>query len=472
MLKVAIASHLAMDLNTKNWAGWFELAAHAGWCFMKIAMIGTGYVGLVSGACFSHFGFEVVCVDQNSEKIQVLENGHVPIYEPGLEAIILESRSKGHLSFTTDLASACNSASAIFIAVGTPNDEVTGHANLTYVFEAGRQIAACLKTYAVVVIKSTVPMGTSQRLREIMLEANPKAQFDIASNPEFLREGSAVEDFLRPDRVVIGVDTEKAEALMRQLYKPLSDRHVPIVITSSASAEMIKYTANCYLAMRIGFVNQVSDVCEAVGADIGEVALGVGLDKRIGQHYFAPGPGIGGSCFPKDTLAMVGIAQDHRVSMSIIEEFIVANDKRRHNVAHRVAAALGENVRGKKVAIFGIAFKANTDDIRDSASLVAIPLLQDMGTIVSAYDPAAMENGRKTFKDVAWCNTPYEAALNADVVVVLTEWKEFRELDFEKLKSHMRAPLMVDFRNLFQPQALARAGFTYHSMGRASSVPL
>lgn len=438
---------------------------------MKIAVIGTGYVGLVTGACFSHFGFDVVCVDQNADKIKSLEKGVIPIYEPGLEQVILENRGKGRLTFATDLRLACKDAAAIFIAVGTPTDEKTGQADLASVFKVGRQIAPLLENYAVVVIKSTVPVGTAVRLHELILQTNDKAQFDIASNPEFLREGSAVEDFLRPDRVVIGVNTKKAETVLRQLYKPLSDQNVPMVITSSASAEMIKYTANCYLAMRIGFVNQVSDVCEAVGADIGEVALGVGLDKRIGQHYFAPGPGIGGSCFPKDTLAMVGIAQDHRVSMSIIAEFIVANDKRRQDVAHRIAAALGGKVRGKKVAIFGIAFKANTDDIRDSASLVAIPILQDMGASVSVYDPAAMDNGRRNFTDIDWCNSPYDAALNADVVVVLTEWKEFRELDFAKLKSKMRVPLIVDFRNLFEPKVLAHAGFAYHSMGRASSSP-
>ncbi len=435
---------------------------------MKIAVIGTGYVGLVSGACFSHLGFDVVCVDQNAEKIRSLEKGAIPIYEPGLEPIILENRDKGRLSFTTDLRQACGGAAIIFIAVGTPTDEKTGQADLTSVFDAGRQIAPFLETYAVVVIKSTVPVGTSLRLHDIILETNAKAQFDIASNPEFLREGSAVEDFLRPDRVVIGLSSKKAEVLMRELYRPLSDHAVPLVITSSASAEMIKYTANCYLAMRIGFVNQVSDVCEAVGADIGEVALGVGLDRRIGQHYFAPGPGIGGSCFPKDTLAMVAIAQDHHVSMSIIEEFVVANDKRRQNVAHKIVAAMGGNIRGKKIAIFGIAFKANTDDIRDSAAIIVIPLLQQMGALISAYDPAAMDHGRNTFQNVKWCEDPYEAAKDAESVVILTEWKEFREIDFQQLKAIMRISLIVDFRNLYLPEAVSDAGFSYHSMGRAA----
>ncbi len=434
---------------------------------MKIAVIGTGYVGLVSGACFSQFGYDVVCVDQNSEKIRALESGIVPIYEPGLEKVIVDGRNAGHLEFTTDLARACQDAIAIFIAVGTPTDEKSGQADLTHVFEAGRQIAKVLKNYAVVVIKSTVPVGTAARLREIMLNENPDAQFDVSSNPEFLREGSAVDDFLRPDRVVIGVSAKKSETVMRKIYQPLSDQNVPIVFTSSASAEMIKYTANCYLAMRIGFVNQVSDLCEAVGADIGEVALGVGLDKRIGQHYFAPGPGIGGSCFPKDTLAMVAIAQDNHVSMSIIEEFVVANEKRRLNIAHRVAAALGGDLTGKTIAILGIAFKANTDDIRDSASLVVIPLLQKMGAIIKAYDPAAMENGRRTFQNVTWAGSAYEAATDVDAVVILTEWQEFRKVDFEELKTKMRSPLIIDFRNLYAPEVLMKAGFIYHSMGRA-----
>lgn len=435
---------------------------------MKIAIIGTGYVGLVSGACFSQFGYDVVCVDQNSEKIRDLQSGIVPIYEPGLEKVIADSRNAGHLEFTTDLASACHNAIAIFIAVGTPTNEKSGQADLTYVFKAGRQIAKYLKNYAVVVIKSTVPVGTAARLRAIMLHENPEAQFDVSSNPEFLREGSAVDDFLRPDRVVIGVAAKKAETIMRKIYQPLSDQNVPLVFTSSASAEMIKYTANCYLAMRIGFVNQVSDLCEAVGADIGEVALGVGLDKRIGQHYFAPGPGIGGSCFPKDTLAMVAIAQDNHVSMSIIEEFVVANEKRRINIAHRVAAAMGGDLTGKSIAILGIAFKANTDDIRDSASLVVIPLLQKMGAKIKAYDPAAMENGRRTFQNVEWVNTAYEAAADVDAVVVLTEWQEFKKIDLGVLKSKMRKPLIIDFRNLYKPDVLQKAGFIYHSMGRAT----
>ena len=296
---------------------------------MKIAIIGTGYVGLVSGACFSHFGFDVDCVDQDVEKIAALESGHIPIYEPGLEVMVMRSRSKGNLTFTTNLASAVKGAEAVIIAVGTPTKKGEDQADLSYVFEAGRQVARLITSYTVVVIKSTVPVGTATRLRAIMVEANPLAQFDVASNPEFLREGSAVDDFLRPDRVVIGVNSPEAEKLMRNLYQPLSASAVPLVVTSSSSAELIKYTANCYLAMRIGFVNQVADLCEAVGADIREVALGAGLDKRIGLHYFAPGPGFGGSCFPKDTRAMIAMAREHEIPITIIEDVVQANERRR-----------------------------------------------------------------------------------------------------------------------------------------------
>lgn len=435
---------------------------------MKIAVIGTGYVGLVSGACFSHFGFEVACVDQDAAKIAALESGVIPIYEPGLENVVVRSRRTGNLSFTTDLASAVKGAEAVFIAVGTPTKAGEDQADLTYVFEAARQVARLIKTYTVVVIKSTVPVGTATKLRAIMLEANPSAQFDVASNPEFLREGSAVDDFLHPDRVVIGVSSPEAEKVMRNLYQPLSASAVPLVVTSSTSAELIKYTANCYLAMRIGFVNQVADLCEAVGADIREVALGAGLDKRIGLHYFAPGPGFGGSCFPKDTRAMIAMAREHHVPVSIVEDVVTANERRRVSVAQRVAQGLGRDVNGVKIAILGIAFKADTDDIRDAAALEVIPALQNLGAIISAFDPAAMEHGQNTFKNVEWCDDMYATAKDADAVVILTEWNEFRGVDFARLKSTMRAPVIFDFRNLYQPDDVVKAGFSYHSLGRAS----
>ncbi len=435
---------------------------------MKIAVIGTGYVGLVSGACFSHFGFDVVCVDQDAKKIASLESGIIPIYEPGLEAVVARSRQKGNLTFSTELAGAVNDAQAVFIAVGTPTKAGEDQADLSYVFEAGRQVARLITSYTVVVIKSTVPVGTANKLRAIMLEANPSAQFDVASNPEFLREGSAVDDFLHPDRVVIGVNSPEAEKVMRNLYQPLSASSVPLVVTSSTSAELIKYTANCYLAMRIGFVNQVADLCEAVGADIREVALGAGLDKRIGLHYFAPGPGFGGSCFPKDTRAMIAMAREHKVPVSIIEDVVVANERRRVAVAPRIAAVLGDAVQKSKIAILGIAFKADTDDIRDAAALEVIPALQAMGATISVFDPAAMEHGRKTFSNVEWCNDIYSAAQNADAVVVLTEWNEFRGIDFAKLKKAVRGTVILDFRNLYLPDDVVKAGFSYHSLGRAS----
>ena len=435
---------------------------------MKLAVIGTGYVGLVSGACFSHFGFVVACVDQDAAKIAALESGIIPIYEPGLESVVGRSRLNGNLSFTTDLAAAVNGAEAVFIAVGTPTKAGEDEADLTYVFEAGRQVARLISSYTVVVIKSTVPVGTATKLRAIMLEANPAAQFDVASNPEFLREGSAVDDFLHPDRVVIGVNSPEAEKVMRNLYQPLSASAVPMVVTSSESAELIKYTANCYLAMRIGFVNQVADLCETVGADIREVALGAGLDKRIGLHYFAPGPGFGGSCFPKDTRAMIAMAREHKVPVSIIEDVVAANERRRVSVAQRVAAVLGSAVKESKIAILGIAFKADTDDIRDAPALEVIPALQAVGAKISVFDPAAMEHGRKVFTNVQWCEDMYSAAKNADAIVVLTEWNDFRGVDFVKLKNAVRGAVIFDFRNLYQPDDVVKAGFSYHSLGRAS----
>jgi UDPglucose 6-dehydrogenase len=436
---------------------------------MKIAVIGTGYVGLVSGACFSHFGFDVVCVDQNSAKIESLKKGEIPIYEPGLDVVVAASTRKGNLTFTTNLALAMEGADVVLIAVGTPTAPGDDHADLTYVFEAGKQVANLISSYTVVVIKSTVPVGTAARLNKLMAETNPQAEFDVASNPEFLREGSAVDDFLHPDRVVIGVNSKAAEAVMRKLYQPLSASAVPLVVTSSASAELIKYAANCYLAMRIGFVNQVADVCEAVGADIKQVALGAGLDKRIGLHYFAPGPGFGGSCFPKDTRALMALARDCGAPVSIIEEVVNANEKRRHSAADKIIKVMDGNVKGKKIAILGIAFKADTDDIRDAAALAIIPELQSKGAVVSAFDPEAMEHGKSQFQNVLWCEDSYAAAKDADIVVVLTEWNEFRGIDFGKLKKAVKGLVIMDFRNLYVPEDVAKAGFAYHSLGRSAA---
>jgi UDPglucose 6-dehydrogenase len=439
---------------------------------MKITVIGTGYVGLVSGTCFSHFGFEVVCVDQNAGKIKSLSSGHVPIYEPGLEAIIMASTQKGRLSFTTNLQDAMVNTAVIFIAVGTPTDDLTGRADLSYVYEAGRQIAKLLTSYTVVVIKSTVPVGTAKKLRSVMLEANPSAKFDVASNPEFLREGSAVEDFLKPDRVVIGLNSTAAETVMRAIYQPLSNQNVPMIFTTSESAELTKYAANCYLAMRIAYVNQMSDLCEAVGADIAEVALGAGLDERIGTHYFAPGPGYGGSCFPKDTKALVAIGRDSGSPVSIIEDVVLANDKRRVAVANKIANALGGNLKGKRIAILGIAFKAETDDLRDAAALTVIPTLQNMGADIVVFDPVAMEHGAKIFSDVTWAADLYKAANQSDAVVVLTEWSDFRGVDFPRLMGLVKTPIIIDFRNLYEPSAVTEFGFSYYSMGRQPKHPV
>lgn len=433
---------------------------------MKIAVIGTGYVGLVSGACFSQFGFQVTCVDHDAKKVETLNLNRIPIYEPGLEDLVASARRKGHLSFTTDLPKAVGQAELAFIAVGTPTGQNGDHADLTYVFEAGRQIARAMTSFMVVVIKSTVPVGTAAKLRKVMAEANPNADFEVASNPEFLREGSAVDDFMIPDRIVVGVKSARAETVLRQLYQPLIAKGVPFIVTSSESAELIKYAANSYLALRIGFVNQLTDICEAVDADIAEVARGVGLDKRIGPQYFSPGPGYGGSCFPKDTRALAATAKDFGASITIIEDVILANERRQESLAGRVLAAAGGSVQGKRVAVLGIAFKAETDDIRDTPTLKMIPALQGMGAQVAAYDPAAMENAKRVFSNVVWCENVVDTVRKADVVVIATEWDEFRGLDLVELRGLVNAPVMVDFRNIYQPADVVKAGFVYHSLGR------
>jgi UDPglucose 6-dehydrogenase len=433
---------------------------------MRIAVIGTGYVGLVSGACFSQFGFQVTCVDHDLVKVATLNQNRIPIYEPGLEDIVATSRRKGHLTFTTDLSGAVGSAELALIAVGTPTGHNGDHADLTYVFEAGRQIARAAKSYLVVVIKSTVPVGTAAKLRKIMAEANPQADFEVCSNPEFLREGSAVDDFMVPDRIVVGVQSARSEAVLRRLYQPLIAKGVPFIATSSESAELIKYAANSYLALRIGFVNQLTDICEAVDADIAEVARGVGLDKRIGPQYFAPGPGYGGSCFPKDTRALAATARDYAAPITIIEDVILANERRQDSLAGRVAGAAGGDIRGKRIAVLGIAFKAETDDIRDTPALKMIPGLQALGAKVAAYDPAAMANAKQVFDAVDWCENVTTTVTGADVVVIATEWDEFRGLDLIAMRKLVRGALLVDLRNIFGPEDVSRAGFTYHSLGR------
>ena len=435
---------------------------------MKIAVVGAGYVGLVSAACFAEFGFDVTCIDREERKIKALEQGQIPIYEPGLEMIVQANHAAGRLKFSRDLALAVAEANVVFIAVGTPTRRGDDAADLSFVFGAGEEIARAMDGFTVVVTKSTVPVGTAAKLRKLISDVRPDADFEVASNPEFLREGSAVEDFLRPDRIVIGVSSERAEGPLRQLYRPLTMKDVPIVFTSCQAAEVIKYAANTFLATRIGFVNQLADLCEAVDADISHVARGMGLDKRIGQQYLSPGPGFGGSCFPKDTRALMVTAREHGTPFSIVEEVIEANERRKSALCDRVLAAAGGDLSGKRVAVAGIAFKADTDDIRDAASLVLIPDLQARGASIAAYDPAAMDNGRGALDSVQWCADVPSAAMGADVLVILTEWNEFRGLDLAKIASVMRMPVIVDFRNLFSLEDVEGTGVAYHSVGRAT----
>jgi len=438
---------------------------------MKITVIGAGYVGLVSAACFSDFGYEVTCVDRDARKVAALESGKIPIYEQGLEPIVAANRKAGRLTFTEDLKGAVASADVVLIAVGTPTREGEDAADLSFVYAAGEEIAKAMQGFTVIVTKSTVPVGTAAKLREIISKARPDGDFEVASNPEFMREGSAVEDFLRPDRVVVGVSSERAENVMRQLYRPLTAKNVPLLVTSCPAAEVIKYAANTFLATRIAFVNQLADLCEKVGADIQDVARGMGLDKRIGLQFLAPGPGYGGSCFPKDTKALVHTARQQGAPFTIVENVVAANEQRKRNIAERIQQVVGGSLAGKKIALLGIAFKAETDDIRDAAALALIPELQARGAAIAAFDPVAMDNGRQAFQSVQWCADAYSAAIGADAVVVLTEWNVFRGLDLRRMARDMRDPIMVDFRNLFTVSDVKGSGLAYHSIGRASVVP-
>ncbi|WP_373505291.1 UDP-glucose/GDP-mannose dehydrogenase family protein [Aestuariivirga sp.] len=438
---------------------------------MKITVIGAGYVGLVSAACFSDFGYEVTCVDRDARKVAMLENGKIPIYEQGLEPIVQSNRQAGRLVFTENLKEAVASADVVLIAVGTPTREGEDAADLSFVYAAGEEIAKAMNGFTVIVTKSTVPVGTAAKLREIISKARPDGDFEVASNPEFMREGSAVEDFLRPDRVVIGVSSERAEATLRQLYRPLAAKNVPIVATSCEAAEIIKYAANTFLATRIAFVNQLADLCERVGADIQDVARGMGLDKRIGLQFLSPGPGYGGSCFPKDTRALAATARQYGNPFTIVENVISANESRKRDLADRIQKVVGGTLAGKKIALLGIAFKAETDDIRDAAALTVIPELQRRGAAVAAFDPVAMDNGRQAFDEVQWCADAYSAAIGADAVVVLTEWNVFRGLDLKRLAKGMRQPVMIDFRNLFTLDDVKGSPMAYHSIGRTSQVP-
>ncbi|PWC40468.1 UDP-glucose/GDP-mannose dehydrogenase family protein [Azospirillum sp. TSO35-2] len=433
---------------------------------MRIAMIGTGYVGLVSGACFSEFGVHVTCVDKDAGKIERLKRGEIPIYEPGLDDLVARNVAAGRLSFTMDLREAMQGVDAVFIAVGTPSRRGDGHADLSYVYGAAEEIAQHLDHYTVVVTKSTVPVGTGREVEAIIRRVRPDAEFDVASNPEFLREGSAIGDFMRPDRVVIGATSDRAGDVMRRLYRPLYLIETPIVITSLETAELTKYAANTFLAAKITFINEIADLCEKVGANVHDVARGIGLDGRIGRKFLHPGPGYGGSCFPKDTLALVRTAQQVGSPLRIIETVVDINDKRKKQMAERIIAACGGTVDGKIVAVLGVAFKPNTDDMRDSPSLDIVPALQAAGATVRAFDPAAMHEAEKLLPGVEWSKDVYGTLEGADCVAILTEWNEFRALDLRRVKTMLKRPVMVDLRNIYNPEDMAKVGFTYSSIGR------
>ncbi len=437
---------------------------------MKIAMIGTGYVGLVSGACFSEFGTNVVCVDRDASKIERLLKGEIPIFEPGLDQLVANNVKAGRLSFTGDLKAAVKGADAIFIAVGTPSRRGDGHADLSYVHGAAREIAAALSGYAVIVTKSTVPVGTGREVARIVAETRPDLKlgkdFDVVSNPEFLREGAAISDFMRPDRVVIGAETEQARAVMRRLYRPLFLIETPILFTSIETAELTKYAGNAFLAAKITFINEIADLCEKVGADVHDVAKGIGLDGRIGRKFLHPGPGYGGSCFPKDTLALVRTAQQAGAPVRIIETVVEVNDARKRKMADKVIDLCGGDVRGRTIAVLGLTFKPNTDDMRESPALEIVPALQAAGAAIRAYDPEGMDEARKLLPDVVWCDTAYETLGGAEALVIVTEWNEFRGLDLKRVKSLLRQPVVADLRNIWNPEEMAALGFRYASVGR------
>ncbi len=433
---------------------------------MRVAMIGTGYVGLVSGACFSEFGVDVVCVDKDEGKIERLDQGIMPIFEPGLEDLVTNNVKAGRLSFTTDLKKAVSGADAVFICVGTPTQPGGGHADLSYVFGAAREIAEALDGYCVIVNKSTVPVDTGKKVTKVINDTRPEADFDVVSNPEFLREGSAINDFMRPDRVVIGTDSVRAKDVMRSLYRPFFLIETPILFTQRQTAELIKYAANTFLATKITFINEISDLCEKVGADVQDVAKGIGLDGRIGGKFLHSGPGYGGSCFPKDTLALVNTAQDVGSPLRIVECVVDINDKRKRQMADRVIAACAGSLEGKTVAVLGVTFKPNTDDMRDSPSLDIVPAMQKAGARINAFDPEGMTEAKEMLNDVNWCEDAYSTMEGADVLVIITEWNAFRGLDFDRVKSLLKTPTLVDLRNIYNPDEIAEAGMDYHCLGR------
>ncbi|MEO1015393.1 MAG: UDP-glucose/GDP-mannose dehydrogenase family protein [Pseudomonadota bacterium] len=434
---------------------------------MKVAIVGSGYVGLVSGACFADFGHTVHCVDKDVGKIEALTRGEIPIYEPGLDSLVAENVAAGRLSFTTDLATAARDAEAVFIAVGTPSRRGDGFADLSYVYAAAEEIAQAITGYTVIVNKSTVPVGTGAEVEDIVKKVRPDADFSVVSNPEFLREGAAIEDFKRPDRVVVGAEDDRARDVMRELYRPLFINETPILFTNRTTSELIKYAANAFLATKITFINEIADLSERVGADVQEVARGIGLDGRIGAKFLHAGPGYGGSCFPKDTLALVRTAQTAGAPTKIVEAVVEINDRRKRQMAERVIAACGGDAKGKTVAVLGLTFKPNTDDMREAPSLEIVPALIEAGAKVRAFDPAGMDEARGLLTGVTFCEGPYDAMDGADAVVLLTEWDEFRALDFKRMKELMTSPVFIDLRNVYRPEKMRELGFIYSSIGRS-----
>jgi UDPglucose 6-dehydrogenase len=435
---------------------------------MNITMIGAGYVGLVTGTCFAEFGHFVTCVDKLGEKIEQLNNGVVPIYEPGLDVLVKKNVLEGRLRFTSDLAQAVPEAEAVFIAVGTPSSRRgDGYADLTYIYEAARDLAVHLRGYTVVVDKSTVPVGTARQVERVIREANPQAEFDVASNPEFLREGAAISDFMRPDRVVIGVESERAGKLLKEIYKPLYLRDTPIVNTTIETAELTKYAANAFLAVKISFINEIATVCEAVNANVVELAKAIGMDGRIGGKFLHPGPGYGGSCFPKDTLALMRIVQEHGENVRIVEAAVEVNAAQKARMVKKIREMLGGSEAGKTIAVLGLTFKPETDDMRDAPSATILPALLEKGARVRAHDPKGMEEAKAYLPAaIEYAENPYDAAVGADCVVLMTEWNQYRALDLQRLKSRMNAPVFIDLRNVYEPEAMKSAGFRYVGVGR------
>jgi UDPglucose 6-dehydrogenase len=434
---------------------------------VRVTMIGTGYVGLVSGACFADFGHTVTCVDKDASKIERLLKGEIPIFEPGLEELVKDNVEQGRLFFTTDPTAAIRDADAIFIAVGTPSRRGDGHADLSYVYAASEEIAGLMNGYTVVVTKSTVPVGTGDEVEAIIKKKRPDAEFAVVSNPEFLREGAAINDFKRPDRVVVGTDDERAREVMRSLYRPLFLNETPMVFTARRTSELIKYAANAFLAMKITFINEIADLCEEVGANVQEVAKGIGLDNRIGRKFLHAGPGYGGSCFPKDTLALMKTARDAGAPIELIETTVRVNSARKQKMAQKIIDALDGNVKGKTIAVLGLTFKPNTDDMRDAPALEIVPTLQAEGAKVRAFDPEGMHEAKTMLRDVTFATGPYDCVQDADAVVIVTEWDQFRALDFARMKAVLKAPILIDLRNVYAPSDVRAHGFTYVSVGRA-----